>query len=75
MSYFKELEMMIQDKAQYNDETGENRATYLQLKDEINEHIAGNLAYDQLSHVAQDLMRDWEAAIGSQVQAEHPEDY
>ena len=70
MSYFSQLDEMIQERTGYvpeqlDDDTGEltpeqNLSQYLQFRDEINDHISGRLEFDQLSPIAQDLMRDWE---------------
>lgn len=82
MSYFKQLDVMIQDcvhyKPAYFNDLGEyvpaqNETDYWQLRDEINEHISGNLSVDQLSPIAADLMRDWEDLMCEQ--AEESEDY
>ncbi len=67
MGYFKELDLMIQERTEYNPETRENESNYLQFKDEIEMHISGQLEFDQLSPIAQDLMRDWENLIAESV--------
>jgi hypothetical protein len=72
MGYFKELDVLIQDKAKYNPDTRENEHTYLQLKDEIEAHISGILAIDQLSPIAQDVLKDWESIVAEHI--EQPED-
>lgn len=78
MSYFKELDLMIQERCKYNPDTRENENVYLQFKDEIEAHISGELVFDQLSPIAQDLIRDWESVCEAQAAkdyAEAPEDY
>jgi hypothetical protein len=75
MSYFKELDLLIQARTEYNPETRANETSYTLFKDEINEHIQGRITFEQLSPIAQDLMRDWESYCESEAQAEfdqHP---
>jgi hypothetical protein len=78
MGYFKELDLMIQERCNYNPDTRENENTYLQFKDEIEMHISGQLQFDQLSPIAQDLIRDWESvceSMSARDYAEMPEDF
>jgi hypothetical protein len=74
MGYFKQLDVMIQDvvhyKPEYTTDLGmivpaQNQTDYWQLRDEIEEHIAGNLAIDQLSPIAKDVMNEWEGLMQS----------
>ena len=77
MTYFKELDILIQEKTSYNPETRENEASYLQFRDEINAHIAGELVFEQLSPIAQDTIAEWEGlieAMANKDYAEQPED-
>lgn len=78
MGYFKELDLMIQERCNYNPETRENEASFLQFRDEVNAHIAGELVFEQLSPIAQDLIADWEGlceAWAARDYAEQPEDF
>ena len=81
MGYFKELDILVQEKTNYNHETRENEASYLQFRDEINAHIAGELVFEQLSPIAQDTIREWESLIEAMTSkdvanyAEAPEDF
>jgi uncharacterized protein YdaT len=63
MGAFSELDLMIQEKSNYNSETRENESTYLQLRDEINEHIQGRIAYKDLNPIAQEVVSNWESIM------------
>lgn len=67
-----------------------NEASYLQMIDEINQHVSGEipeeqrLSFEQLSPIAQDIIREWESLIeqenggGQSIHsnmAEAPEDF
>jgi hypothetical protein len=101
MSYMKMLDEIIQYRCGYHpaetDEEGNetqpavNEASYLQMIDEINQHVSGEipeeqrLSFEQLSPIAQDVIREWESlieqengggqSIHSVNQAEQPEDF
>ena len=77
----KQLDQMIKEKVQYDEDTRENEHAYLPLRDEINEcklvSAYGQLEIDQLSPIAQDVVREWESWIEDYANryAEQPEDY
>lgn len=75
MGYFSELDVLIQDRCTTTVKEADlfegeiivkkvfNENDYLQLRDEIGLHLSGELAFDQLSPIAQDVVRDWESLI------------
>lgn len=63
MGYFKELDIIIQERTEYDPETRANEAAYLQLRDEIGMHLEGTLVFDQLSPIAQEVVRNWESMV------------
>ena len=85
MGYFSELDVMIQDRVHYKpeltDENGvvitqeENLNDYLQLRDEVQAHLSNDLEFDQLSPIAQDVLRDWENAMMESTFMEEEEDF
>jgi hypothetical protein len=71
MSYFKELDIIIQERSNYNPDTRENEKSYLQLKGEINEHMQGNKKFEELSSIAQEMMKDWESQMEQGMEGYH----
>lgn len=63
MGYFDELDKMIECYTEYDHDRGINEDKYIQLKNEIGEHCAGNLDWDQLSPDAKQVLADWESYI------------
>lgn len=68
--YDQILETMIIEKSKYDPITRVNEDQYLQFKDEIESHLAGELAWDQLSLCAQDTIREWEWILEGELEAE-----
>jgi hypothetical protein len=100
MSYMKMLDEIIQYRCGYHpaevDEATQfviqpavNEPSYLQMLDEINLHVSetgeNHLEFEQLSPIAQDIIREWESLVeeangGGQSfhsvnNAEQPEDF
>lgn len=93
MSYMKKLDEIIQYKvgyipAEYNDNgmisiPAVNESSYQLMLDEINQCVSSEvpeeqrLSFEQLSPIAQDIIREWESLIESEhnIYAEQPEDY
>ena len=73
MGYYDELDSMIRERCNNidpNTATQKELEQYWQFKDEIEEHLAGGLEFDQLSPSAQDLIRDWESLIEARLNDE-----
>jgi hypothetical protein len=74
MGMYDELDDMIKERCNnINPETATQKELeqYYQFKDEIEEHFAGNLEFNQLSPSAQDLIRDWESLIEARMNDEY----
>jgi len=67
MSYWTELEEMIKEKCVHDNVDEEQ---FLQLRDEIDLHLNGQLVFEQLSPTAQELIRDWESLVMAQIEEE-----
>ena len=80
MSYMKMLDEIIQYRCGYHPaevdpatqeivQPAVNEESYLQMVDEINQHVSGEipeeqrLTFEQLSPIAQDIIREWESLV------------